>query len=84
MSGPLAGALEMAGFAAGPFLVVMALAGLAVALVQTATSVQDQASAQLARLAALALALVLVGPFAGGLLVRFATGLWSDLARFLS
>ena len=84
MSQPLVGALEVAGMAAGPLLLVAAVAGLAVALAQAVTSVQDQASAQLARLAALGLGLLVLGPYAFGLLVRFAAGLWSDLARFLT
>lgn len=68
---------------AAPFLVVLTLVGLGVGLVQAVTGVQDQTSAQAARVVAAGLTAALAAPFVLRTLAAFTRALWMDLGRFL-
>jgi type III secretion HrpO family protein len=55
-----------------PVVAIAALVGLVVAALQAATQIQDVTIAHLPRLVAVALALVLVGPWMGAEIAAFA------------
>jgi type III secretion HrpO family protein len=55
-----------------PVVAIAALVGLVVAALQAATQIQDVTIAHLPRLVAVALALVLVGPWMGAQIAAFA------------
>ncbi|MEB2314206.1 MAG: flagellar biosynthetic protein FliQ [Sorangiineae bacterium] len=60
-----------------PVVGIAALAGLAVAIFQAATQVQDVTIAHLPRLVVVAVALALLGPWMGGQIAVFAARLFA-------
>ena len=60
----------------GPLLLLMLAVGLAVAVLQALTQVNEATLAFLPKLAALAVALLLLGPFIAGVLRGYAGGLF--------
>ena len=60
----------------GPLLVLMLVVGLVVAVLQALTQVNEASLAFLPKVAALAAALLLLGPFMAGVLRGYAGGLF--------
>jgi len=83
MTALLGAAAKVLAMVAAPVALAVLVVGLVVGTLQTATGVQDQSSAQVSRLAAAALALVVAGPWMLRTLGAFARMLWGDLGRFL-
>ncbi|MFZ3342196.1 MAG: flagellar biosynthetic protein FliQ [Terriglobales bacterium] len=70
--------LEIAFFLAAPLLLIATAISLVVNLAQVLTSLQDQTISQVPRLAAMAVASVLLMPWMLRRLVIFTVGMWSD------
>jgi flagellar biosynthesis protein FliQ len=70
--------LEIAFFLAAPLLLIATAISLVVNVAQVLTSLQDQTISQVPRLAAMAVASVLLMPWMLRRLVIFTVGLWSD------
>jgi flagellar biosynthetic protein FliQ len=62
--------------ASAPALLASLVAGLAISILQAATQVQDQTLSFVPKLVAVLVALAVGGAWMGGLLVRFARGLF--------
>lgn len=65
----------------GPLLVLMLTVGLAVAVLQALTQVNEASLAFLPKVAALAVALLLLGPFMAGVLRGYAGGLFQAVVE---
>jgi len=76
-------ALVTAIMTAGPLLVLGVLVGLAVSIIQTATSIQEQTLTFVPKILAVLFAIVAFGPKLLSRLVDFATGLFSHLNYFV-
>jgi flagellar biosynthesis protein FliQ len=74
---------KVALMAAAPFMICVAIVGLAVSALQAASGVQDQASAQASRLATGGLVALVCGPWILRTLTAFSHGLWSNLGGYL-
>lgn len=70
--------LEIAFFLAAPLLLIATAISLVVNVAQVLTSLQDQTISQVPRLAAMAVASVLLMPWMLRRLVIFTVGMWSD------
>lgn len=68
---------------AGPLLVVAVVVGLAVAIFQATTQIQEQTLAFVPKIIAVLVALVVFGPWMLTTLVEFTTYLISNAARFV-
>jgi len=66
-----------------PALVVSLVVGVAVALLQAVTQVQEQSLSFVPKLVAVALALVIGGGWMGGELVRYTTTLWRAIPHLV-
>ena len=66
--------------AAAPVLASL-LAGLIVSMLQTATQVQEQTLTLVPKILAVAIALLLAGPWIGAQLIHFATLLFEGIAK---
>lgn len=64
---------------AGPLLLVGLAVGLAVSLFQTITSIQEQTLSFIPKVIALALMIVVLGPWMLGQLVTYATNLYTSI-----
>ncbi len=65
----------------GPLLVLMLVVGLAVAVLQALTQVNEATLAFLPKIATLAAALLLLGPFFAGVLRGYAGGLFQAVVE---
>jgi flagellar biosynthetic protein FliQ len=65
----------------GPLLVLMLVVGLVVAVLQALTQVNEASLAFLPKVAALAAALLLLGPFMAGVLRGYAGGLFQAVVE---
>jgi flagellar biosynthesis protein FliQ len=79
----LVASLKLALLCAVPLLVAVLLTGLGVSALQAVVGVQDQASAQAARLSVGAITLIAASPWIFRNLMGFTQMLWGDLRRFL-
>lgn len=66
---------------AAPTVIVSAIVGLLLAVVQAATQLQDQSIAQAMKLGAVLVVLVLTGGWMSGEILRFADRLLDELPR---
>jgi type III secretion protein S len=66
---------------AAPAVIVSAVVGLVLAIVQAATQLQDQSIAQALKLGAVLLVLVITGSWMGGEVVRFGDQVLTHLPR---
>jgi flagellar biosynthetic protein FliQ len=64
---------------AGPLLLVGLVVGLAVSLFQAVTSIQEQTLSFIPKIIALALVIVVLGPWMLGQLVSYATNLYESI-----
>ncbi|UJR79597.1 flagellar biosynthesis protein FliQ [Sandaracinus amylolyticus] len=67
----------------GPVLAVSVVVGLAIALLQAVTQVQEPTLSFVPKLVAVALTLALVGAWMSGELVRFTSELWLAIPRLV-
>ena len=75
-------ALMMAFWLAGPLLALGFLAGIAISLVQIATSIQDNAVSSIPRLTAFLAGLLLLLPWMLQKMVTYTTALFGNLGRY--
>jgi flagellar biosynthetic protein FliQ len=75
-------ALMMAFWLAGPLLVIGFIAGIAISLVQIATSIQDNAVSSIPRLTAFLAGLLLLLPWMLQKLMAYTTALFGNLGRY--
>lgn len=75
-------ALLMAFWLAAPLLAVGFIAGIAISLVQIATSIQDNAVSSIPRLTAFLLGLLLLLPWMLQKMVAYTVGLFGNLGRY--
>lgn len=68
---------------AGPLLVVAVVVGLAVAIFQATTQIQEQTLAFVPKIIAVLIALVVFGPWMLTTLVEFTTYLYTNAIRFV-
>jgi flagellar biosynthetic protein FliQ len=74
--------LMMAFWLAAPLLAIGFIAGIAISLVQIATSIQDNAVSSIPRLTAFLLGLLLLLPWMLQKLVAYTTALLGNLGRY--
>jgi flagellar biosynthetic protein FliQ len=75
-------ALMMAFWLAAPLLAIGFIAGIAISLVQIATSIQDNAVSSIPRLTAFLLGLLLLLPWMLQKLLAYTTVLFGNLGRY--
>ena len=75
-------AFLMAFWLAGPLLAIGFIAGVAISLVQIATSIQDNAVSSIPRLTAFLAGLLLLLPWMLSKLVAYTTVLFGNLSRY--
>jgi flagellar biosynthetic protein FliQ len=75
-------ALMMAFWLAGPLLVIGFIAGIAISLVQIATSIQDNAVSSIPRLTAFLAGILLLLPWMLQKLMAYTTALFGNLGRY--
>lgn len=75
--------LQTALFVGAPVLLIATVVSLAISIVQVLTSVQDSTVATVPRLAASAIAIILLLPWMLRHLAAFTVGLFSDFRPFL-
>jgi flagellar biosynthetic protein FliQ len=68
---------------AGPLLLVGLVVGLAVSLFQAVTSIQEQTLSFIPKIIALALVIVVLGPWMLGQLVTYATNLYESIPNMV-
>jgi flagellar biosynthesis protein FliQ len=76
-------ALETLLWVAGPMLAAAIVVGVAVSLIQTLTSIQDQTFSFAPRVAAIFAAFLLAFPWILRVLVSFTTALFSDFTPYI-
>jgi flagellar biosynthetic protein FliQ len=75
-------ALMLTFWLAGPLLAIGFIAGIAISLVQIATSIQDNAVSSIPRLTAFLLGLLLLLPWMLQKLMAYTTALFGNLGRY--
>jgi flagellar biosynthesis protein FliQ len=75
-------ALMLTFWLAGPLLAIGFIAGIAISLVQIATSIQDNAVSSIPRLTAFLLGLLLLLPWMLQKLMAYTIGLFGNLGRY--
>ena len=72
-------AMTLALEVAGPMLLVGLVVGVAVSLFQAVTSIQEQSLSFIPKIVALAVLIVILGPWMLGQLVTYATNLYTSI-----
>ena len=75
-------ALMLAFWLAGPLLAIGFIAGIAISLVQIATSIQDNAVSSIPRLTAFLAAILLLLPWMLQKIMTYTTALFGNLGRY--
>jgi flagellar biosynthetic protein FliQ len=75
-------ALMLTFWLAGPILLIGFIAGVAISIVQIATSIQDNAVSSIPRLTAFLVALLLLLPWMLQKTMSYTTSLFGDLGRY--
>ncbi|MFA5479980.1 MAG: flagellar biosynthetic protein FliQ [Candidatus Muiribacteriota bacterium] len=68
---------------AGPMLGISVIVGLAVSLIQTATSIQEQTLTFIPKITSIMLAIVVFGPYILHQLLKFTTEIFANLMMFV-
>ena len=76
-------AMTLALEVAGPMLLVGLVVGVAVSLFQAVTSIQEQSLSFIPKIVALAVLIVVLGPWMLGQLVTYATNLYTSIPTLI-